>query len=117
MIAQGETSLEDADKAFRYDAGSWMVFMGIFRRMDYLGLADFMEIFKNTFPRLNNGDEVPELMQRMVEQKAKGTQNCVGLFSYTKREARQWDESFALFNRDIYQLAQKYPESYQGDKL
>ena len=62
LIAQGETSLEDADKAFRYDAGSWMVFMGIFRRMDYLGLGDSHEIIKNFLPLLHNGNEVPQLM-------------------------------------------------------
>ena len=115
LVAQGETNLEDADKAFRYDAGSWMVFMGVFRRMDYLGLGDFHEILKNFFPLLNNGDEVPELMQSMMKQEARGTQNCTGLFSYTQEEARQWNESFALFNKDIYKLAQKYPESYQRD--
>lgn len=108
LIEKGEASLEDVDKAFQYDAGSWMIFMGIFRRMDYLGLGDYQEIFKNVFPQLHNGDEVPTLMQGIVDQKARGTQSGKGLFSYTEDEAKKWNECFALFNKDIYRLAEEY---------
>jgi len=109
LIKKGETTIEDTDKAFRYDAGSWMTLMGIFRRMDFIGLKDNAEIIKNIFPKLNNDNEIPEIMQRMIDEKAKGTKTSVGFYNYTEEEAKRWEENFALFNRDIYGLAAKYP--------
>lgn len=109
LIEEGETTLEDADKAFRYDAGSWFTLMGLFRRMDYNGLKDYPTIFHNLFPRLSNREDVPPIMQKLINEKARGTQNAKGLYPYTKEEARLWDEAFASFNRDIYHLAKEYP--------
>lgn len=109
LVDNGSTSLEDVDKAFRYDAGSWMTLMGIFRRMDFVGLEDSTEILKNVFPTLSNADKVPTLMQHMVDHNARGTQNTLGLFKYSKQDAKEWEEAFAKFNKDIYQLASVYP--------
>lgn len=109
MVKNGEATIEDTDKAFRYDAGSWMTLMGIFRRMDFTGLKDHAELIRNIFPRLSNDHEVPEIMQRMIDEKARGTKTSSGFYNYTEAEARKWEEDFALFNRDIYDLAAKYP--------
>ncbi len=109
IVENGEASLEDVDKAFRYDAGSWMTFMGLFRRMDYQGLQDYPEIFKNIFPKLSNSEEVPPLMQQMIAIKTRGTQHAQGLYDYTPEEARQWEEAFAVFNQEIFNLAARYP--------
>lgn len=109
LIGNGMASMEDADKAFRYDAGSWMTLMGVFRRMDFMGLKDWAQILTSILPSLGNEDDVPELMQQMVERKARGTQNLIGLYSYTQEEAKAWDDAFALFNKDIFQLAAAYP--------
>lgn len=109
LVESGEATLEDVDKAFRYDAGSWMMLMGIFRRMDYLGLKDFEVIFKNIFPELCNNDQIPAFMQGLVEMNASGTRNHKGLYDYTVEEAKNWDEAFAAFNKDIFKLASLYP--------
>jgi 3-hydroxybutyryl-CoA dehydrogenase len=109
MVNSGETTIEDADKSFHYDAGSWMTLMGVFKRMDFMGLDDFNEFFKNIFPKLNNDDQVPQIMQTIVNKKAKGIKSTQGLYNYTKDEAKNWEEKFALFNKDIYELAAKYP--------
>lgn len=109
IVQKGEATIEDVDKAFRYDAGSWMTFMGVFRRMDFLGLKDFHRIFENVFPTLCNDEGVPELMQEMVRKKARGTLEARGLYTYTPEEARKWDEAFASFNEDIFKLAALYP--------
>lgn len=109
LIDQGETTLEDTDKAFRYDAGSWFTLMGLFRRLDYNGLKDYQTIFTNLFPQLNNRDDVSPIMQKLVEEKARGTQSAKGLYNYTKEEAKLWDEAFSAFNGDIFHLAKKYP--------
>lgn len=110
LIDKGEATIDDVDKAFRYDAGSWMTLMGIFRRMDVIGLKDFHQIFQNVFPTLCNDDGVPSLMQHMVDQKARGTMSAKGLYTYSPEEADQWDRAFAEFNADIFRLAARYPD-------
>jgi 3-hydroxybutyryl-CoA dehydrogenase len=115
IVSKGEATLEDVDKAFRYDAGSWMTLMGVFRRMDFLGLKDFFEIFRRTFPQLCNDEEVPRLMQRMVEIHARGVQNLSGLYEYSEEEAAKWTEAFALFNVEIFRLAALYPATLAAE--
>ncbi|WP_244173088.1 3-hydroxyacyl-CoA dehydrogenase family protein [Chitinophaga alhagiae] len=109
LVETGKTTIEDADKAFRYDAGAWITLMGIFRRMDYTGLEDGGVMLRNIIPTLSNTGRVPVAMQQILEKGGRGTQNQVGLYSYSVAEARLWEESFAKFNREIYQLAARYP--------
>lgn len=109
IIEKGHASVDDVDKAFRYDAGSWMTLMGVFRRMDLVGVRDCYETFRNIVPTLCNDDGIPSIMQAMIDRKARGIQNGDGLYQYTAEEARAWDEAFAAFNADIYRLASRYP--------
>lgn len=108
QIEKGAATKEDLDKAFRYDAGSWMTLMGVFRRMDYQGLEDYQRILTQIFARLSNSTEVPALMQKMVERHARGVHNGDGLYEYEEGEAAAWDEAFASFNHDIHSLAAQY---------
>lgn len=109
VVENGHATLEDVDKAFRYDAGSWMTLMGIFRRMDVTGLKDYHRIFENIFPTLCNDDKVPAMMDALVQKKLRGTLDGQGLYHYTADEAKRWNEAFALFNEEIYKLAALYP--------
>jgi 3-hydroxybutyryl-CoA dehydrogenase len=109
LADDGDATLEDMDKAFQYDAGSWMTLMGVFRRMDFEGLENMEVIFKNTFPRLSNRSDVPASMQKMIDIQAKGVQSCKGFYEYQNEEATAWIEAFANFNKDIDQLAAMYP--------
>ncbi|MEC3878576.1 3-hydroxyacyl-CoA dehydrogenase family protein [Parapedobacter sp. 10938] len=108
LVEQGHTTLADADKAFRYDAGSWVTVMGIFERMAIHGGVDYLNVLKRIFPQLSNREDVPDVMQRLVEQGAKGIHNLRGLYPYTESLARHWEATFAQFNKDIYGLAAKY---------
>lgn len=110
IVEKEEASLSDIDKAFRYDEGSWMTLMGIFRRMDMMGLENFLETFKNIFPKLSNQDCIPNLMQKMIDIDAKGTQNSKGLFAYDDGEANEWEKAFSLFNKDISVLADEFAQ-------
>ncbi len=109
LVDNGKVTIEDADKAFRYDVGSWITLMGLFRRMDFMGLKDYYKIYKDIFPTLCNDDSVPPGMQEIVDSNSRGTQNCKGLYSYTEEEAKDWEKAFAEFNKDIYRLATLYP--------
>lgn len=109
LVEEERTSIEAVDKAFRYDAGSWITFMGIFRRMEFMGLDNYLVIFRNLFPGLNNSKDVPALVQELFAEEARGTQNSIGFYDYSEDESRKWNEAFASFNQDIYKLALKYP--------
>lgn len=110
ILENGEASMDDIDKAFRYDPGSWMTYMGLFKRMDQMGLTDYKEIFENLFPHLDNSQAVPPTMQSIVKEQGKGVINGKGLYCYTKEEASNWEEAFKKFNHEIFQLAAQYPE-------
>lgn len=109
LIEAGKTTMEDADKAFRYDVGSWVTLMGLFRRIDYTGLQDHAVIFKNLFPQLSNTDTVPGVMEEIVSKNGRGIQNLKGLYPYNQKDAKAWEEAFALFNEEIFKLAAAYP--------
>jgi 3-hydroxybutyryl-CoA dehydrogenase len=115
LVEKKAATLEDIDKSFRYDAGSWMTLMGVFRRMDFLGLKDYQEIFKNVFPGLSNSEKVPGMMEKLVALKARGTQTLQGLYKYTPEEARKLEKAYALFNEDIYKLAARYPAKSENE--
>lgn len=110
LTETGQTTMEDADKAFRYDVGSWITLMGLFRRIDYTGLKDHAEIFKNLFPQLSNSEKVPAVMEQIVDDNGRGIQNLHGLYSYTGKEAKDWEAAFAAFNEEIFRLATLYPD-------
>lgn len=109
LVEKGEATLEDVDKAFRYDAGSWMTLMGVFRRMDYLGLPNQLAVMETLVPQLETSAAVPEIMKRVVAERGRGVHNGRGFFEYSEAESRKWEEAFAAFNQDIYHLAEKYP--------
>lgn len=110
LVEAGAITLEDADKAFRYDAGSWVTLMGIFRRMDFLGKEDSIHVLKRLFGQLSNREDVPPIMQQLVEKGSRGIHNQSGLFTYTEEETKKWEKAFARFNQDIYELAARYHE-------
>jgi 3-hydroxybutyryl-CoA dehydrogenase len=114
LVESGQASYDDVDKVFRYDAGSWITLMGIFRRMDFLGLQDCTQILQTYLPQLSNSDKVPRVMQEIVATNARGTKNLKGLYTYTKKEAHDWENAFTLFNKDIFQLAAVYPYKTQN---
>ncbi|RQP14559.1 MAG: 3-hydroxyacyl-CoA dehydrogenase family protein [Parapedobacter sp.] len=110
LVEAGHTTLVDADKALRYDAGAWITLMGIFRRMDFMGLEDSLNIFKRLFGQLNNREDVPAIMQQLVASVGRGIHNRSGLYVYTDEQAKKWEKEFAQFNQDIYELASRYNE-------
>lgn len=111
IVEHEEATLADIDKAFRYDEGSWMTIMGIFRRMDMMGLNNYLEMFKNIFPKLSNKDDIHSIMQHIIDIDAKGTQNSKGLYPYPEGEAKEWDRAFSMFNKDISILADEYAQN------
>src|SRR5690606_36315690 len=108
LVEAGHISMEDADKCVRYDAGSWMTLMGVFRRWDYLGLEN-LQGMTTLFETLSNSEKVPLLLEKVVKEQGRGITNGKGLFHYSAEEAQKWAEAFAAFNEEIYELAAAYP--------
>jgi len=108
LVEAGHISLEDVDKCVRYDAGSWMTLMGVFRRWDYLGLEN-LQGMTTLFETLSNSEKVPLLLEKVVKEQGRGITNGKGLFHYSAEEAQKWAEAFAAFNEEIYELAAAYP--------
>lgn len=112
---KGEATLKDLDKAARYDMGSWVPVMGIFRRMDYMGIANEGEMVKKLLPLLSAATHRPSIMQPMVDQKLRGIHSGAGMYSYTQEEAAQWKQAFNRFNRDMYFLSDKYSKKTSSE--
>ncbi|GAA5220002.1 hypothetical protein GCM10025777_06320 [Membranihabitans marinus] len=109
-----KASIEDLDKCFRYDVGSWISLMGIFQRMDYIGIDHFSKMLDKNLPNLSNCEEIPPIMAELLEVKARGIYSQKGLYEYTAEEAKHWEESFAEFNNEMYHLANKYPYEFKS---
>src|SRR5690606_8276507 len=100
LAEYGDTTLGAGDQGFRYDVGSWVTLMGVFRRMDFMGFGDYITSFERLLKELSNRSDVPRQMSRMVAEDAKGVHNRRGLYTYNEEQAKAWEEAFARFNKD-----------------
>src|SRR5690606_30876915 len=111
LVEAGHTTLADADKALRYDPGSWITLMGSFRRMALMGMEDSIHTCRQLFRQLSSRAGVPEIMRQLVASEAKGIHNRSGLYTDTKESAEKWEAAFGQFNQEIYELASRYNEA------
>ena len=117
LVENGYATVEDVDRACRNNAGYWMTLAGVFRWMDLTGVPAYHTVMKDLFPTLNNGTEVPKLIDDIVKKGGRGVANAHGFHKYTPEEARLWEETFTDFSYDIRELALKYPENVVKKKL
>ena len=110
LVENGYATIEDVDRACRNNSGYWMTLVGVFRWMDLTGVPAYHAVMKDLFPTLNNQQDVPALMRKVVENGGKGIANQNGFYSYTPEQARLWKETFEEFTYEIRRLALKYPE-------
>lgn len=117
LVENGYASIEDVDRACRNNAGCFMTYIGIFRWMDLTGVQAYHKVMKGLFPTLDNGTEVPKLIDDVVKEGGNGVSNAKGFYQYTPEEARLWVETFNQFTYDIRELSQKYPEDLVQKKI
>ncbi len=108
LINQGVVGMAGLDKCFQYDIGSWITIMGIFKRMDYVGLNHYLQTYQTIFPKLCNSREVPRQMEEILHTKGRGIHNLKGLYPHSEQSAKQLEHNFAIFNEEIYRLADRY---------
>lgn len=108
LIEQEGASYEALDKVARYDTGSWMTLMGVFRKADLDGANDFLHMLENLMPHLATTKQVPLIMQDVVATHKNGIYNGKGIYDYSPEEVKHWQERFGAFNEEINQLASDY---------
>jgi 3-hydroxybutyryl-CoA dehydrogenase len=109
-VGSGVASIADVDRSLRNDLGYWITFAGPFRFMDLTGIPAYCAVMRDLLPDLDCSQEVPELMQRIVQSGGRGVANAKGFYHYTPAQARRWKTRFLQFTYDIRALAEKYPE-------
>lgn len=117
LVENGYATVEDVDRACRNNAGYWMTLVGVFRWMDLTGVPAYHTVMKDLFPTLSNQTSVPVLIDDIVKQGGRGVANAKGFYSYTKEEAKLWEETFRTFSYEIRKLALKYPADIVQKKL
>ena len=117
LVENGYATIEDVDRACRNNAGYWMTLVGVFRWMDLTGVPAYHTVMKDIFPTLNNSTQVPELIDKIVQEGGKGVANAHCFYNYTPEEARLWEETFTEFSYEIRKLALKYPVDVVDKKL
>lgn len=108
LVENGYATVEDVDRSLRNDLGYWITFAGPFRFMDLTGIPAYLTVMKDLWPELDNSTKTPALMERLVEEGARGVSNAQGFYPYTPESAEHWEKSFIEFSYDIRKLAEKY---------
>lgn len=108
LINSNTVDMAGLDKCFQYDIGSWITIMGIFKRMDYIGLHHYLHTFEQIFPKLTQSDVVPPIMDSIIKENGRGIHNLIGLYPHDEQSASSLENNFAAFNEEIYLLADRY---------
>jgi 3-hydroxybutyryl-CoA dehydrogenase len=117
LVEAGYATIEDVDRSLRNDLGYWITFAGPFRFMDLTGVPAYLRVMKDLLPELCCSQEVPALIQKVVDAGGQGVANAQGFYNYTPEEARRWEKRFRKFTYEIRALAQKYPEEARSKGL
>ena len=104
----GVADVATIDRSFRNDVGWWATLAGPFRWMDLTGIEAYGLVMEGLLPELSSQKELPEIMKRMMAQKARGTANQKGFYPYTKESAAAWEEAWVDFTYDIRKLVRKH---------
>jgi 3-hydroxybutyryl-CoA dehydrogenase len=71
LVESGAASIADVDRSLRNDLGYWITFAGPFRFMDLTGIPAYRAVMRDLLPDLDCSQQVPALMERMVESGAR----------------------------------------------
>jgi 3-hydroxybutyryl-CoA dehydrogenase len=79
--------------------------------MDLTGIPAYLTVMKDLFPDLDNSDQAPDFMEKLVASGAKGVSNAKGFYPYSKESAEKWEKLFVEFTYEIRKLSEKYPKN------
>ncbi len=109
LLEMGVADVETIDRSVRNALGLWATICGPFRWMDLSGgPALYATILRRVMPSLSNATELPEIMQQLLDDDARGIANGRGFYRYTEEEARQWDELLIEHAWTVRELMNEY---------
>jgi len=120
ILEMGVADMETIDRAFRNACGLWATICGPFRWIDITGgPAVYGRAMQRLLPSLANSTALPAVLQKMIDENAKGTINGHGFYSYTREEAEQWEALFLKHAWKVRELLNGYfpltsPEEERG---
>lgn len=117
LVDEDYASVEDVDRACRNVAGYFIPMMGVFRWMDFTGIASYRKVMKDLFPTLDNSDAPGKLINKIVNEGGTGIFNGKGFYQYTEEEKKIWQELYSNFSFEIRDLTLKYPADIVQQKL
>ncbi|EPR70914.1 3-hydroxyacyl-CoA dehydrogenase family protein [Cyclobacterium qasimii] len=117
LVDEDYASVEDVDRACRNVAGYFIPMMGVFRWMDFTGIASYRKVMKDLFPTLDNSDAPGKLINKIVDEGGLGITNGKGFYEYTEEEKEVWQKLYSDFSFEIRDLTLKYPADIVQQKL
>jgi 3-hydroxybutyryl-CoA dehydrogenase len=115
LVDSGVATVAEVDRSLHDDLGYYILFAGVFRLMDPLGIPPYVNVMRDLLPDLCRDTRVPRPMRRTKKAGAKGMSNRRGFHRYTPATAKRWGKLFVGFNYDERKLAMKCPED-MGDR-
>ena len=113
LLESGVADAETIDRSFRNACGLWATMCGPLRWIDLTGGPEaYAKAMAPVLPSLNNQTNVPQTIQQLADQGARGIINGHGFFEYTEEEAEAWRTRY----RDHAWLVSKLMRRYDSSK-
>ena len=110
ILQSGVADAATIDCAMRNALGLWATFCGPLRWIDLTGGPEaYAKAIQPVFPTLNNGAELPDVMQYLARDGARGVANGRGFYRYRDDEAHRWEE---LYRKHAWRVAAMQNEYY-----
>jgi 3-hydroxyacyl-CoA dehydrogenase len=117
LLDSGVADVETIDRSFRNDMGFWATIAGPFRWMDLTGIPAYASVMKDLFPELSNNTQLPDTMQRMLDEGAEGVGNLKGFYDYDSESAQQWVKNWTRFTWRVRELADDHVPTERPEAL
>lgn len=116
LVDNGYASVEDIDRACRNDAGYYLPFAGNCRYMDLMGTYGYGMVMKDLNPDLSKEQQLPDFFTDILKRGGLGMKNGEGLYHYTRKEVKRWNNTFKKFSYQIEKIINRYPFNYKDNK-
>lgn len=116
LVDNGYASVEDIDRACRNDAGYYLPFAGNCRYMDLMGTYGYGMVMKDLNPDLSKEQQLPDFFTDILKRGGLGMKNGKGLYHYTRKEVKRWNNTFKKFSYQIEKIINRYPFNYKDNK-
>jgi 3-hydroxybutyryl-CoA dehydrogenase len=109
LLQSGVADAATIDCAMRNALGLWASLCGPLRWIDITGGPEgYARAMQHVIPSLQNGTEIPSVLQRLAAEGARGITNGRGFYSYTPEEAHHWEELYRQHAWRVVKMQNEY---------